>query len=147
MIAQQNKLLPIGTFREIGVFNKLQFTIGLETPENNANIYNIKMPGSHPLNTDSLYNLSEYKLQNGKIWYQSDTLKTQKSQYIFLKTNKNVSAVIPSSLQFKQATDITLNLYFDFKKIFDNVDFSTDSQSIIENKVLENIANAFYIRP
>jgi hypothetical protein len=146
LLGQQNMLIPIGTFKETGLFSDLQFTIGLNAPENQANIYNFKMPGSHPLNTDSLYVKKDLKLQNGKIWYQSDTLKTTKPQFVWLNKNYSIKVAIPKTAQFKQAADATLKLFFDFRQLFNNVDFKVDNQQVIQNKVNQNFVNAFSIR-
>jgi hypothetical protein len=146
LLGQQNKLIPIGTFKETGLFSDLQFKIGLNEPVNQANIYNFKMPGSHPLNTDSLYVRSNWKLQNGKIWYQPDTLKATKTAFIWLNQNTTIKVAIPEAAQFKQAADATLKLFFDFRKLFEDIDFKLDNQQVIENKVNKNFTNAFSIK-
>jgi hypothetical protein len=145
LLGQESRTVAIGTFREIGMFNELHLTIGLNDTENRANIYNIKMPGSHPLNTDSLYITKDYKLKNGKIWYQSDTLKTTKPQFVWLNGTQSVKVTIPSSVFFKQAQDAKLSLYFDFRKLFEDVDFKNDNATTIEQKITKGFEKAFSI--
>lgn len=145
LFGQESKITAIGTFRETGLFSELRFNIGLNDTENRANIYNIKMPGSHPLNTDSLYVTKDFKLQHGKIWYQSDTLKTTKPQFIWLNNTQKINILIPPSVSFKQAEDAKLYLYFDFRKLFLEVDFKNDNGITIEQKIRKGFENAFSV--
>jgi hypothetical protein len=145
LLGQESKIATIGTFRETGTFSELRLTIGLNDTESQANIYNIKMPGSHPLNTDSLYVAKDFKLRTGKIWYQSDTLKTTKPQFVWLNGSQSVKVAIPPSMFFKQAQDATLYLYFDFTQLFLAVDFKNDNTITIEQKIMKGFEKAFSV--
>ncbi len=145
LLSQDSKSIAIGTFRESGIFSELQLTIGLNDNESQANIKNIKMPGSHPLNTDSLYVAKDFKLLTGKIWYQSDTLRSTKPQFVWLNSTQSVKVAIPSSVLFKQAKDTELLLYFDYRKLFETVDFKNDNTTTIQQKIIKGFEKAFSV--
>lgn len=141
LIGQNSTSNTVGTFPHSGKFRRLSFTFGLKSPENQANIRNIKMP-THPLNTDSMYLKNEYRLISGKFYIQTSVNITR---IIPLKENKNIILTIPAEVIFKSATDNALSLVFDYKRIFTAIDFKVDSDTTIERKIFENCSSAFQI--
>ena len=141
LIGEKSSAVMAGTFLNSGKFRQLNFTFGLRSPEKHANISSIKMP-IHPLNTDSMYLKNEYKLVGGKFFYQT---LDGKSGVVLVNESRDISIPLQPDLYFTPAADIVLKLGIDFRKFFENVDFSKHSASEIEVKILENMGEVFSV--
>lgn len=143
LIGEQTSAVSVGTLRENGYFNRMTFNVGLSNPYNHANIRNKDMP-IHPLNIDSLYNDTKFSLYGAKIYVQPDTA-TKAFISITWAGTQQVSIDIPSTVIVKSGFDAAFNLYFDFSKLFYDVNFQNDNYDTIENKVALNFKKCFNI--
>jgi hypothetical protein len=136
----------IGSFKQNGRFAKIKFNIGLQKPVNQANTLNKnKIPNTDLINIDSLYLPKTYEHWAGAIAYQSDTSKVGKINIFKFKNNISVELPLPSNRNFLQGYDVRVLLSVDFTKWFSNVDFTKDSPSTIEQKILANITKGWKV--
>ncbi len=142
LLVQQNGTSnSLGTFRELGPFQAISFNIGLQNPENKADIKNVKMP-SHPLNNSEMY--KNNALSSAVISYKR--AKTQvKADTLVLDGVTKTRVLFSKPKNFTIAQDAILSLHFDYQKLFYNVVFDSDSETVIQQKVLANFKDAFRV--
>ncbi len=129
----------IGFFPTYGIFEKLQFEIGVKEVAKNTDPE--KVDESFPLatQTDSMwYNNGQYVA--AKIMLKPDTVEISDTITINIFENSLVS--LDSQLELSRATHLNLQLQVDYAVWFNGIDFQNDSQQSIMNQIQSNLASS-----
>ena len=138
----------VGDFRPGGTFEKIRFRLGL-SPEAERVIPQLA-PSAHPL-----------RIQSDSIWYGRD------AGYVFLQAivvRDSMATTKPDTLSFTKSElsdffiertssfihqsggyNFTLTLTVDYKKMFEDVDWTTGDISTWKSKIATNLPNVFSV--
>ena len=146
LIHNNNFTYTIGAFSQNGIFQKLKFKIGLQDPVNQASTLNKrKIPNDNILNIDSLYLKNTFNHYTGSVSYQSDTSKIGKITNFKFKKDLEIELPFPTNAVYAKGADVRVRLLIDFSQWFQDVDFTKDTPSEIQAKVIANLTKGWKI--
>jgi len=134
----------IGGFSSFGNFERLKFLVGLNNSASRANaleIYDNTNPLSY-LNTNTFFDANSNTFNYGK-W---EIINTNTSDTSFYKIADTVWIELPINVVAKDGFDTRIPLRLNYSILFDGISFSNDSQTLIEQKIKNNLRNAFSIQ-
>ncbi len=146
LIHNNNFSYNIGAFSQNGIFKKLKFKISLQNPANQASTLNKrKIPNDNILNIDSLYLKNTFEHYTGSVSYQSDTSKIGKIVNFKFQKDIEIELPFPTNAVYSKGADVRVRLLIDFSQWFQNVDFTKDTPSEIQAKVIANLTKGWRI--
>ena len=135
----------LGTFRESGTFTGMRFAIGIEGTANTADPNSIST--AHPLgvqeedmyfNADSGYVFNRIEFFRDTI--ASDTIPT----ILDIGLEQNLQrTVLFAEFTLIEGFNTVLTLQIDYATWFTGIDMKNDSETMIAEKIVENIAQSF----
>lgn len=135
----------IGSIRTSGDFTKIRFYLGVTNVANHAEPS--AMPSGHDLaiQSDTMHwNVTDGYIFN-KIKVQKDTSSTNLTT-LEIGTDANLILVeLDYPITINTGFDISLAIDFDYKKLFDNIQFQADTDETIKSKIISNTADAFSV--
>jgi hypothetical protein len=129
----------IGGWTHLGTFDSISFNIGL--PENIRQTNPSRVYQYHPLSTSPSF----YMYDSVSAGYQAcriDLVYDSTNQFNF-KLIDDIQIKLPYNVTVVDGSNILINLRLDYLALFNGISFTNDSQTIIENKILQNFRGAF----
>jgi len=126
--------------------DSISFQIGLDPVL--ADIDTSSMPASHPLTNsiDDLYDAPGTGFQSIRFEVVTDTFSMNPDTLVYLS---GVNVTRPVQLEVNQEVsrgfDFSVSIQIDYQKWLEGINFATDPETLIEEKLLENASGAFSI--
>ena len=134
----------IGGFSSFGDFERLRFLVGLNNSASRANaleIYDNTNPLSY-LNSNAFFDANSNTFNYGK-W---EIINTNTSDTSFYKIADTVWIELPINVVAKDGLDTRIPLRLNYSILFEGISFTNDNQVLIEQKIKNNLRNAFSIQ-
>ena len=135
----------IGTLRESFTLSTIKFTVGVESPANEADAG--LMPSSHPLSLQdsSLYFSADSGYVFNYISLFRDTTATDTiPEIIRIGTSSNLAFFAFDTQSIKNnGVDFTITLQVDYKKWFETINVTSDSNEMLIEKIVSSLAESF----
>ncbi len=143
---QSFKSFSLGTFADNGFFTTLQFRVGLSDYFNQVDTTKFAANAVLGVQPDTMWNASKGYFFN-KISFQRDTIAGILPSQIIISKPHSALVSISFNKKIRVGYDITLKLGINFKKWFQNVQFSTDDDLTVANTIFSNTSSAFFVLP
>ena len=136
-----------GTFRNDGVFDRIEFRIGLD--DNAERVIPSRAPAGHPLRTqsDSLWHGRTEGFVFMQVVVARDTFAGTKPDTISLKRADLNNAIFSAAGSFKHETGYNFNIVLDVdhKKLLDGIDWTTGDISAWKSRIVSNLPGALSV--
>ncbi len=135
----------LGKFPYVDEFVGMECQIGLIDEANF--IRQDTLPTTHPLNnqSDHMYIDLEHGFHFFKTVFHRDTLPSSSAISIFHDELIKLSFSFPKPLNFRRGEDVSVNFNIYLLHLFENVDFGTDSDALIREKIKQNLPNLIVV--
>lgn len=132
----------IGTFRNIGAYDQLQFNLGID-----ARIQLEESDSDHPLypNEDSLYLGENEGYINARFVIQTDTSQEKLDTFVIAGPDMAIFNELPMNIEFQGSQDLIIEVVANYLKWFEGVNFKAQSQEEVTNIIKMNTDQVFSI--
>lgn len=135
----------LGTLRESFTLSGIKFTIGVESPTNEADAS--LMPSNHPLSLQdsSLY----FSADSGYVFnyislFRDTTAADTIPEILRIGTSSNLTFISFDTQSIKNnGVDFTISLQIDYRKWFEAIDVASDSNEMLIEKIVSGLAESF----
>jgi hypothetical protein len=135
----------IGTLRESFTLSGIQFTVGVESPANDANP--ALMPSNHPLSLQdgSLY----FSADSGYVFnyislFRDTTAADTIPEILRIGTSSNLKTIELDTQSIKNnGVDFTITLQVDYQKWFEAIDVASDANEVLIEKIVSGLTESF----
>ncbi len=133
----------IGTFREVGTYEKIRFNVGLEPPASQTNPESLT---NHPLaiQSDSLFSPDNGKYIFNRITYVRDTSMMDTITIDVTDSLREIALELPESLTIERGFDVEIPVTIDYWEWLKGIVFVTNTDDI-RDSIVSNTAKAFSI--
>lgn len=135
----------LGRIRTSGQFDRLRFKIGLSDVPNSAvvNAFPDELL-DHPLAREDMYWDFDRGYIFSRIELTRDTAESTTPTILEIGTAQNLVTVdLSIAFEALEGFNIQVTLRIDYSKWFENLDIQNDTESILIEKIVANLANSF----
>ena len=133
----------IGTFKDVGTYEKIHFTVGLEPPASKTNPESLS---NHPLaiQPDSIFSIDTERYIFNRITYVRDTSIMDTLSIDVTDFMVEVELDLPNPLTIERGFDIEIPVTIDYWEWLRGIIFVTNVDDI-RDSIVSNTAKAFSI--
>ncbi|MEM6319035.1 MAG: MbnP family protein [Bacteroidota bacterium] len=145
VLVNGQRSVDIGAFKQSTAYDSIRFVVGIEDLANRADPESIA-DVAHPLARESMHTGSqETGYIFNQITFQTDTASQAKTLNV-IGTEHLVEVNLPFSVKTPRGRDFSLGtLHIDYAEWFAGINFVTDSNEVMIEKIVSNTANAFSV--
>ncbi len=136
----------IGTFLNTDLtIDSLGFSLGLNSLANTVNPTSVTVGKPLAIDSDSMFQSALEGYIFAKIGIVTDTMTMDTTVYRIIGNDNLVNMRFVWEKDLVRGENVVIPIKLDYRQWFTGINFATDTYDIIEEKFVENLANAFFI--